>query len=90
MTPHFARSGIFAVIALRAQGAKLSEWRVSAEAIGGCGDYGYDGNYAYGENYEYNGGCDHCGSGNYGGDTDVGGTDARDWRSAVLSVMMPI
>ena len=71
----FCPFGYFCGDCLTRAGAKLSEWRVSAEAIGGCGDYGYDGNYAYGENYEDNGGCDHCGSGNYGGDTDVGGTD---------------
>ena len=85
----FCPYGYFCGDCLTRAGAELSEWRVSAEAIGGCGDYGYDSNYAYGGNYEYNGGCDHCGSGNYGGDTDVGGTDDG-LRSAVLSVMMPI
>ena len=62
----FCPYGYFCGDCLTRAGAELSEWRVSAEAIGGCGDYGYDGNYAYGENYEYNGGCDHCGLGNYG------------------------
>ena len=39
----FCPYGYFCGDCLTRAGAELSEWRVSAEAIGGCGDYGYDG-----------------------------------------------
>ena len=40
----FCPYGYFCGDCLTRAGAELSEWLVSAEAIGGCGDYGYDGN----------------------------------------------